>query len=294
MSDAQASNTEAAPTLVVTQDEGPREIHVHAEPAVEASQQEPAAKQEQTDGDKEGEQLTEAQKQERDESGRFQKKEGVQPRIDELTRARREAEREAAYWKQVAQSGQGQQSAEAANQEPSPDEFDDYGKYVKALVEWNTKQTLAQQQSDNSTRKAAEVRVQTFNERLSDARSRISDFDAVVGSSDVPLSPHVGEILQESEKGADLAYHFAKNPEILQRLNGMSERSAAMEIGRIEASMVEKAPAQVAPPTKKLSNAPTPAGTSSTAGRSTAPNLASASMDEYIAARKSQGARWAR
>lgn len=297
MSDAQeAGTTPAAPAAAPA--EGPREIFVHPLPAADATQQQ-AAQQEPTDEAKEGgeEQLTEAQKQERDEQGRFQKKEGVQPRIDELTRARREAEREAAYWRQVAQSGQAQPSAEAANQEPNPDQFDDYGKYVKALVKWNTEQTLAQQQADNNTRKVAETRVQTFTERLNDARGRIADFDAVVGGSEVPLSQHVGEILQESEKGGDLAYHFAKNPEILQRLNGMSERAAAMEIGRIEASMAGKAPAQAAAPAvpaKKITNAPTPANTGVGAGRSTTPDLAGMGMDDYIAARAKQGARWAR
>jgi len=295
MSDAQ-EGTIAAPAAPLA--EGPREIHVHPLPAVDATQQEPAAKQEVQPEAKEGaDQLTEAQKLERDEQGRFQKKEGVQPRIDELTRARREAEREAAYWKQVAESGKAQPSAEAAPKEPTPDQFDDYGEYVKALVKFNTQQTLAQQQAENSTRKVAETRVQTFTERLNEARTRITDFDDVVGASDVPLSSHVGEILQESEKGADLAYHFAKNPDVLQRLNNMSERSAAMEIGRIEASLgkpaASAAPAQAAP-AKKITNAPTPANTSSGAGRSTTPDLSALSMDDYKAARAKQGARWAR
>lgn len=299
MSDAQEGTT-AAPAPAATPTDGPREIHVHPLPAVDAAQQtqEPAAKQEVQAEPKEGDdQLTEEQKQERDEQGRFQKKEGVQPRIDELTRARREAEREAAYWKQVANSGKAQPSAEAAPKEPTPDQFDDYGDYVKALVKYNTAQTLAQQQAENSTRKAAETRVQTFTERLNEARTRIADFDDVVGASDVPLAPHVGEILQESDKGADLAYHFAKNPDVLQRLNGMTERAAAIEIGRIEASLTKPAaaaaPAQAAP-AKKITNAPTPANTSSGAGRSTTPDLANLSMEDYKAARAKQGARWAR
>lgn len=288
MSDAQEGT--AAPATTPT--EGPREIHVHPMPAVDASQQEPKveAKQEIQPEVKEGDEPTETEKHERDEQGRFQKKEGVQPRIDELTRARREAEREATYWRQVAEQGKAQSSAEAAPTEPTPDKFEDYGEYVKALVKWNTEQTLAKQQAENSTRKVAETRTHAFTERLNEARTRITDFDAVVGASDVPLSPHVGEILQESEKGADLAYHFAKNPGMLQRLNGMSERAAAMEIGRIEASMT-KAPA---PSAKKISNAPTPANTGNSAGRSTTPDLTNMSMDEYKAARAKQGARWAR
>lgn len=299
MSDAQAAETTTAAAPAAAPAEGPREIFVHPLPAVDASKQEGAATQEQVEGEAaKTEESAEAAQQERDESGRFKQKEGVQPRIDELTRARREAEREAAYWKQVAQQGTAQPSAEAANKEPTPDQYDDYGKYVKALVKWEATQTLAQQQAEAGTRKVAETRAQTFEERIVDARGRIADFDAVVGRSDVPLSPHVGEILQESEKGADLAYHFAKNPDVLHRLNRMSERAAAMEIGRIEAGMTKSAPAQAAAapaaPAKKLTNAPVPANTSNAAGRSTTPNLANMSMEEYHAERTRQGARWAR
>lgn len=230
------------------------------------------------------------QQTERDEKGRFK---GVQPRIDELTRARREAEREAAYWRQVATQGQAQPSAQAAPQKPTPDQFDDYGAYVEALTDWKAEQAVAKRMELDSTRKVAETRAQTFAERQAQARTTMPDYDEVVGGSNTPIADHVGEAMLESELGPQLAYHFAKNPDVLMRLNGMSPVAAAREMGRLEATLGTKAAAPAAP-SKKLSATPPPAGTLGSQGRATKPSLATASMEEYMAQRKAQGARWAR
>jgi hypothetical protein len=230
----------------------------------------------------------EGQQTERDEKGRFK---GVQPRIDELTRARREAEREALYWKQVAQGAQS--PAQAAPKRPAPEDFSDYGQYVEALTDWKANEAVAKRLEQDATRKVVETRAQTFAERQTQARTAMPDYDEVVGGSDTPIANHVGEVIMESDLGPQLAYHFAKNPDVLLRLNGMNPTAAAREIGRLEATLSAK-PAAPAAPTKKVSNTPAPAGTLGTQGRATTPSLANASMEEYMAQRKSQGARWAR
>lgn len=230
----------------------------------------------------------EGQQTERDEKGRFK---GVQPRIDELTRARREAEREAAYWKQVAQGTQS--PAQAAPQRPVPENFEKYDDYIDALTDWKAEAAVAKRMEADSTRKVAETRAQTFAERQTQARTVMPDYDEVVGGSDTPISEHVGEAIMESELGPQLAYHFGKNPDVLLCLNSMNPTAAAREIGRLEATLSAK-PATPAAPTKKVSNTPAPAGTMGTQGRATTPALANLSMDDYMKQRKSQGARWAR
>ena len=252
-------------------------------------EQAPKVEAAQTEDVKVEEQAEEGQQNDRDEKGRFK---GVQPRIDELTRARREAEREASYWRGIAQQGQAQQSAPAAPTKPTPDKYDDYGDFVEALTDWKTEQALAKRMEQDSTRKVAETRSQTFAERQVATRAVLPDYDAVVGASETPISNHVGEALMESDRGPELAYHFAKNPDVLQNLNGMTPMQAAREIGKLEATLTTKTAPVV--PSKKLSTTPAPASTTVTQGRATQPALASASMDEYMAQRKSQGARWAR
>lgn len=230
----------------------------------------------------------EGQQTERDEKGRFK---GVQPRIDELTRARREAEREAEYWRQVAQRTQS--PAQAASQRPVPENFEKYDDYIDALTDWKAEQAVAKRMEADNARKVAETRAQTFAERQAQIRAVLPDYDEVVGGSDTPIANHVGEIILESDLGPQLAYHFAKNPDALLRLNNMTPTAAAREIGRLEAVLSVK-PAAPAAPTKKVSNTPAPAGTLSTQGRATTPALQNMSMEEYVKQRKSQGARWAR
>jgi hypothetical protein len=252
-------------------------------------EQAPKVEAAQTEDVKVEEQAEEGQQNDRDEKGRFK---GVQPRIDELTRARREAEREASYWRGIAQQGQAQQSAPAAPIKPTPDKYDDYGDYVEALTDWKTEQAVAKRMEQDSTRKVAETRSQTFAERQVATRAVLPDYDAVVGASETPIANHVGEALMESDRGPELAYHFAKNPDVLQNLNGMTPMQAAREIGKLEATLSIKTAPVV--PSKKLSTTPAPASTTVTQGRASQPVLATASMDEYMAQRKSQGARWAR
>lgn len=227
---------------------------------------------------------------ERDEKGRFK---GVQPRIDELTRARREAEREAAYWKAVA-NGQGEGSAQkAAPEKPTPDKFDDYGAYVEALTDWKADQVVSKRMSERAQAQQQEVRTTTWNERQAAARTAMPDYDEVVGSSETPIASHVAEVILESDHGPALAYHFARNPEVLTRLNSMSALQAAREVGRIEASLASPT-TQTAASSVKTTTTPKPASTTASQGRTTTVDPAKMSMDEYRKYRAGQGARWAR
>jgi hypothetical protein len=233
----------------------------------------------------EGEEAAAPEETERDEKGRFK---GVQNRIDELTRKRGEAEREAAYWRAQAQA-QNPTATPAAPTKPTPDKFNDYGEYVEALTDWKADQAVAKRMDQDSSRKAADTVAQTFQERQTALRATVPDYDTVVGASTTPIANHVAQELLDSERGPELSYHFAKNPDALLRLNGLTPTQAAREIGKLEATL----PAFTAP-VKKTTAAPSPAATLGTQGRSTTPTLGTASMDEYRAQRKAQGARWAR
>lgn len=232
--------------------------------------------------------------QEREANGQF-KKPGVQTRIDELTRAKHEANREAAYWRTLAQNnGQAQTSAPAAPAKPTVDQYEDYGEYVEALTDWKADQAVAKRMEADSTRKVGEVRQQTFMERQSAYAKANPDYATALSNSTAPIFNHVKDAVEDSDVGPQLLHHFAKNPAVLERINGMDERQANREIGRLEAQFASTKAAAPAAPSKKVTQAPAPAGTQSTQGRSTVPDLANASMDEYMAQRKSQGARWSR
>lgn len=230
-----------------------------------------------------------AEEQPRDEKGKF--KSPVQDRIDELTRARREAEREAEFWRQRANPAK----PEAVAERPTADKFASQEEYVEALVEWKAEQKVSEalkardaETAKSAEQRARETKTQTFARRVEQAKTSISDFDAVVSAADVDVAQHVSEALIDSEKGAELLYHLAKNPDIVDKLNRMSQREADREIGRIEATL-----GQVSKPPVKTSKAPEPmrpagrgAATSATADPS------KMSHEEYRAWRRTQGARW--
>lgn len=98
--------------------------------------------------------------------------------------------------------------------------------------------------------------VEAHQERVEEFRGQVKDFDQTLKSSaNLKASPTVESLILESDKSAHLIYHLAKNPDRLDRLNRMSEREAAREIGRIESRLslpspkVEtKAPKPVTPP----------------------------------------------
>jgi hypothetical protein len=222
----------------------------------------------------------ETEEQARDEKGRF-KGDGVQKRIDELTRARREAERKAEYWQGVAT----QTAPEAQADKPSRDQFDDPDDYVEALAEWKAEQAVQRVQQKTAAQAAESARHSAWAAREAEARASIPDYDAVVPTSTVPVNPHVVEALMDSDAGPALAYHLAKNPDVAARLNAMTPTRAAIELGRLETTLT-------APAAKAPSNAPAPITpiTSQASGRNV--DLSKASMEDYVAERRRQGARF--
>jgi hypothetical protein len=246
---------------------------------------------------------------ERDEKGRFRNP--VQPRIDELTRKNHEKDRENAYLRARLEAHE--KPKVEAPVKPTPDKFDDYGAYVEALADWKADEKVKAAREEDKAERAREreneQRQSTWAERAQVAKTRHADYDAVMSESDVPIADFVMAALRESERGPELAYQLAKDPSIADKLNAMTPARAAIELGRMEAKLPElavsaepdpeevpdvkaKAAAPAAPP-RKTTSAPPPIKPIAK-GASTAVDLNKLSGEDYVAARKAQGATWAR
>lgn len=252
------------------------------EESQQSEQQEAAEKPEEGDeGDDQG----------GEEKPQEKPKRSARERINELTKRAHEAEREAQRWREAAE-----RKTADPSEKPNPDKFGSYDEYVEALADWKADQRVAEsfkrrdaERSQAAEARAAEAKAQAWAERQSEFREATPDYDAVVGKSSVQVAPHVVDALLDSESGPELAYHLAKRPETVKRINALSPLSAARELGRIEATLSNPA----APQFKPASKAPAPI----TPARSSAPaavDLASANMDQYIAARRKQGATFRR
>lgn len=188
------------------------------------------------------------------------KKKSAQDRIDEITRARREAEREREYWKQVALAkergevppGQPpQQTPSIFPPRPALEQFETTAQYEDALLTWheNKKMTMARVQYQ---RAEADTALMTFNERADKLRAEHEDYDVVI---ETPVfSPVMRNTLLRSENGPEIAYYLGlpQNKAEADRIRNMPLEMQPYELGRLETKFL------LAKQTKKVPGAPAP------------------------------------
>lgn len=189
------------------------------------------------------------------------KKHWAHERIDELTRQRREAERQAEYWKQ------------RASQTVDPNSLD----YEEGIAE-RTIQRTRQEQADTANATAVQLAAEAFSYRETEARERFADYDAVTRNPNVPITESMAQVIRDSELGPDVAYHLGKNPAEAARIAGLSPIAQAKELGKLEVALSAPKPA------RKVPAAPVQPVSAIAAGGSKDP--AQMSIAEYAAWRK--------
>lgn len=189
-------------------------------------------------------------------------KKSVQERIDEMTRARRDAEREAEYWRAKAlereQPRQQEQQAQPdPNAPPNPADFD-YGDadpaYLAAVVDYKVDQKLRAFQERAQAQAQAQTADQQFKAKEADYSKVKPDFQTVVYDSKWECTPVMADAIKQADGGPAVAYHLASNPAEARRIAALNPLAQALEIGRIEARLSTPA----APQPKTVSEAPPP------------------------------------
>lgn len=191
------------------------------------------------------------------------KKPGVHNRIDELTRQKHEAIREAEYWRNRAMD-----AAKA--------DIDalDYDEQLIAKVRLTDRQEKAEAAQANATTAI----VRQFEALEDEARAKWADYDAVARSPSAQITQEMAAIIMDSEIGPDLAYHLGHNPKEAARLANLSGSQLAREFGKLEARL------ETAKPAPKLAPQPISPITGKSAGA--VKSAAEMSVAEYIEARK--------
>jgi len=170
---------------------------------------------------------------------------------------------------------------------PKEEDFKgDFLAYDRALSAYETRKAVAEDrvrekiEESRAAHQHAQAEIDTDHlERVQEFRSQVKDWDETMASMrGVKISPVVESLVKESSKSGHLVYHLAKNPDRLERLNGMSEREAAREIGRIEARLSQ-------PSAKTRTSAPPPVSPLK-GGSAGSFDASRSSMDDYIAKRK--------
>lgn len=189
---------------------------------------------------------------------------GVQKRIDRAVRQKYEAEARAKMLEERVSAMESrqtiqQQPRQQDNGEPTIDKFDNFDDYVAAKAEYiagkKIEATLTERERWQQAAYEAAERQKTadsWNKRIAAATVEIPDFEEVLASSDVPVTPPMQQAIMESDIGAKLAYYLANNPEEAEQIAGMSPVGAIRALGRIEERLA------TAKPTVATTNAPPP------------------------------------
>lgn len=200
-----------------------------------------------------------------------EKKSGVQKRINELVRKQREAEREAAkvgedrdHWRKETLRLQklidDEQKEGLEIGEPKEEDFDTVEEYLTAKMDWKIKQEtekLRKNFDETISRQKEDRKKEIINTKIKEGREKYSDFDEIALSKDVPYNDAMLDIIVNSKRTDDIAYYLGSHLDKTLEIFNMSPLSAAVEIGKIEATLPEN-PDKVKQKQKKETNAPPP------------------------------------
>ena len=182
------------------------------------------------------------------------------PRIKELTGRLRAAEDEVTRLKaqhappaQIAQAERKVEQAEARpaqrtearvdRDDPEPTEDDptyggDYGKFLQAQARWAARDERRRWQAEEKrqaeaakVREAGDAIVKSFAERVTAAKARYDDFEAVAfGPSSIPEGSPTDAFVMEDENGADVLYYLHSH---LDELSAILQMSALQQLKRL-------------------------------------------------------------
>lgn len=192
----------------------------------------------------------------------------LQAEIEELQRKREKAEADAKYWREQKAreraeffKGKEQPAPQppVIPQEPKLADFEDYDKYVAALVDWKTDQKKKEWEIERANRDSMIERTQkaqTFQQKLAEGAERYEDFERTVFDQSAPFSNGMVEILMELDNPADVAYYLARNRSEAISISRMTPFQAGKAISKIEAEVGKTLAANN--DKKKITGAPPP------------------------------------
>lgn len=216
----------------------------------------------------------------RDAKGRFAKRtEQLHQQIGQLTAEKRSIQREVAMLNEQAAR------LRASLEKPDPIDPSDYAAQDEARTRRAVKaERLDQVQDELAERqiRAHELRKEAFLTKAEAVRERLPDIDqALQQFAALPVSQAAADVIADSEKGVEIAYWMAKNPQEARRIHALPFHLQAAEIARIEGRVSSN-------PVRRISQAPPPVQTVSGGVGSPGVNLETASFADYEKARAAE------
>jgi hypothetical protein len=223
-------------------------------------------------------------------------------RIDELTRDKHEARRQAERLEKVLEQQEhllrqfSQNNAPQAVQGPVAPNADDYvggefdPRYMRDMMAYTREsakmeaiEAVKQEQQETMQRQALAEQQRKLETAEAAARARYSDYDGVIEqiTSDPMLAQNqtIRQALLGLDNGPEIAYTLGKNLDVAYEIANMHPIQAGMRLAEI----INRAP-------RKISNTPTPIKPISVVGNTpgNAKDYSQMSTEEYIAARNAE------
>jgi hypothetical protein len=178
------------------------------------------------------------------EDGEKAKQDQIDKRIGEITKLRREEERQRIAAQDETKALREQLEALKPKQPPGMTLADfeyDEGKFSEYLGNQANEraQAAVHQRMDVEKRQQQQA---DFSVRESDYSSDFDDYHTVTRNNDLKLTQDMVNVAQGSEHGPAILYHLGKNPDVSERLSHMAPMDMARELGRIEATQLAKPP----------------------------------------------------
>lgn len=189
-------------------------------------------------------------------------KQTAQERIAEITAARREAEREAEYWRNKAMQSPAPPAAapqpKAEDGEPNPADYtygDTDAAYIADVSTYRATKAVRAEMEREQAQRQAQSAAQDFERRVTTVfpdgePDGIRALRRTAQTTGLPEA--IGVVITNSEAGPQLANHLGSNPVELDRISRLSPAMQAYELAKIEARIT-------APKPKTTTTAPDPA-----------------------------------
>ncbi len=211
-------------------------------------------------------------------------KQRAKERIEQVIAERNAAKEYGEYWRQQALANVVPATAPAEpTPQPTIEQFDyDPDKFAKATVDWATKEAKSaateavKTQLDVQAKATRQADLQTkWEERAAKFTEDHPDYHAVVTNPTIKMTSEMVEVMAESDKGPEMAYHLGLNPDKAARIARMSTVQQAAAIGRLEAEVSKPAPKP------QLTSAPTPP--TSVGGQQPTVDVMELPIEDYMA-----------
>lgn len=147
--------------------------------------------------------------------------------------------------------------SQPAADEPAPklEDFGKYEDYVSAHAAYVARnEARKEMQGLNARVEEATRQVETrqqeaeWNKREAKAREKYADYDEVVHTEELTITPVMAAALKQMDDGTDVAYHLGEHPDTAARIAQLSEIGQIVELGRIATKLARPKPKSTSAP----------------------------------------------